>query len=82
LFYPGAAGNSEALLNQAKIDSIEVSETQVIQEVDRWVNYAINQVGSKEKLEEYFNNMKLSQIKEERKERFVNNRSFSKCNKS
>ncbi|HBL73543.1 MAG TPA: peptidylprolyl isomerase [Bacteroidales bacterium] len=54
-------------LNQAKIDSIEVNEAQVIQEVDRWVNYAINQIGSKEKLEEYFN-MKISQIKEERKE--------------
>ncbi|MCD8193464.1 MAG: peptidylprolyl isomerase [Tannerellaceae bacterium] len=54
-------------LNQAKIDSIEVSESQIIQEVDRWINNAINQIGSREKLEEYFNK-KLSQIKEERKE--------------
>ncbi len=54
-------------LNQAKIDSIEANESQVIQEADRWVNFAINQIGSKEKLEEYFN-MKVSQIKEERKE--------------
>ncbi len=54
-------------LNQAKIDSIDVSENQVIQEADRWVNYVINQLGSKEKAEEYFNK-KLSQLKEERKD--------------
>ena len=52
-------------LNQAKIDSIEVNENQVIQEAERWVEYAMNQIGSKEKLEEYFNK-KISQIKEER----------------
>ena len=28
-------------LNQAKIDSVEVSENQVIQETDRWINFAI-----------------------------------------
>ena len=54
-------------LNQAKIDSVEVNESQVIQEADRWVNYAINQSGSREKLEEYFNK-KISEIREERKE--------------
>ena len=54
-------------LNQAKIDSVEVSENQVIQETDRWINFAINQMGSKEKLEEYFGK-KISQLKDERKE--------------
>ena len=54
-------------LNQAKIDSIEVSENQVIQEVDRWMNFAVNQIGSREKMEEYFGK-KYSQIKEERKD--------------
>lgn len=54
-------------LNQAKIDSIDVSEAQIIQEADRWINYVINQLGSKEKTEEYFNK-KISQIKDERKE--------------
>ena len=49
-------------LNQAKIDSVEVSENQVIQETDRWINFAINQMGSKEKLEEYFGK-KISQLK-------------------
>lgn len=54
-------------LNQAKIDSVEVNESQVIQSVDQWVNYVMNHVGTKEKMEEYFGK-KLSQIKEERKE--------------
>lgn len=54
-------------LNQAKLDSVEVNESQVIQTVDRWINFAINQIGTKEKLEEYFNK-KVSQIREERKE--------------
>ncbi|MDD2436329.1 MAG: peptidylprolyl isomerase [Massilibacteroides sp.] len=67
-FIPEQMAIQKLYLNQAKIDSIEVSETQIIQEVDRWINYAINQIGSKEKLEEYFN-MKLSQIKDERKEK-------------
>lgn len=54
-------------LNQAKIDSIDVNENQVIQSVDQWMNFAINQIGSREKLEEYFGK-KYSQIKDERKE--------------
>ena len=54
-------------LHQAKIDSIEVNENQVIQQVEQWMNWATNQIGSKEKMEEYFNK-KSSQIKEERKE--------------
>ncbi|MCC8132309.1 MAG: peptidylprolyl isomerase [Tannerellaceae bacterium] len=54
-------------LNQAKIDSVEVSETQIIQEVERWMNYVTNQIGSREKVEEYFNK-KYSQIREERKD--------------
>ena len=54
-------------LNQAKIDSITVNENQVIQSVDQWMNMAVNQIGSREKLEEYFGK-KFSQIKDERKE--------------
>jgi peptidyl-prolyl cis-trans isomerase SurA len=53
-------------LNQAKLDSIDVEEGQIIRSVDQWVNGAINQIGSREKLEEYFNK-KLSQIKDDRK---------------
>lgn len=54
-------------LNQAKLDSIDVNENQVIQSVDQWMNFAVNQIGSKEKLEEYFGK-KYSQIKDERKD--------------
>ena len=51
-------------LNQAKIDSIEANETQVNRMVEMWIQNAISQLGSKEKLEEYFNK-KISQIREE-----------------
>ncbi len=54
-------------LNQAKIDSIEANETQVLQQVDYMMNNMVNSIGSREKLEEYFGK-KFSQIKEERKE--------------
>ena len=43
-------------LHQAAIDSIEVSEQEVIGQVERRTNWQIEQVGgSKEKLEEYYN---------------------------
>lgn len=43
-------------LHQAAIDSIEVSEHEVIGQVERRTNWLIEQVGgSKEKLEEYYN---------------------------
>ncbi|MCD7938349.1 MAG: peptidylprolyl isomerase, partial [Tannerellaceae bacterium] len=54
-------------LNQAKIDSVEASETQVIQQAEAWMNYVTQQIGSREKVEEYFNK-KYSQIREERKD--------------
>lgn len=53
------------LLNQAKLDSIEVSESEVIQQVDMMVNMYVEEVGggSMEKLEEYFNKS-ATQIRE------------------
>jgi len=53
-------------LHQAALDSITANESQVLQSVEYWINYAINQVGSKEKLEEYLNKS-ISQIREERR---------------
>lgn len=64
-FIPEQMAIQKLYLNQAKIDSVEVSESQVIQSVDQWINSVIGQIGSKEKVEEYFNK-KLTQIKEER----------------
>lgn len=42
------------LLNQADIDSVTVSENQIEGELDRRMRFYINQIGSEEKLEEYF----------------------------
>jgi peptidyl-prolyl cis-trans isomerase SurA len=55
------------LLNQARLDSIEVSESSVFERVDAQVNYYISQIGSKEKLEEYFGKSTI-QIKEDMRE--------------
>lgn len=41
-------------LNQAKVDSITVSPNTVSMQVEQRINYFISQIGSKEKLEEYF----------------------------
>ena len=51
-------------LHQAKLDSVVVSESQINSSVERRINYMISQIGSKEKLEEYFNKP-LSQIRNE-----------------
>ncbi len=55
------------LLEQAKVDSIEVSENMVITHVDRQINEFINRAGSKEKLEEWLNKP-LYQIKLDQRE--------------
>ncbi len=41
-------------LHQAELDTVEVAEAMVQQEVDARMNYYITQLGSKEKVEEYF----------------------------
>jgi peptidyl-prolyl cis-trans isomerase SurA len=56
-------------LHQAKLDSIEAPESQVLQRVEAQLNYAINQVGSKETLEEYLHKS-ISAIREEWKQDF------------
>lgn len=43
------------LLNQAKIDSIEVSESSVEMQLEQRLAFFISQIGSQEELEEYFN---------------------------
>jgi peptidyl-prolyl cis-trans isomerase SurA len=42
------------LVHQAKLDSTDVSEDDVNQEVDRRLSYFISELGSKESVEEYF----------------------------
>src|SRR5665647_2980087 len=41
-------------LHQAALDSITVSESAVMNQVENQLSYVISQIGSKEKMEEYF----------------------------
>ena len=51
-------------LHQAELDSVEANESTVSHQVDMRMNYYINQIGSKEKMEEYFRKPS-SEIREE-----------------
>ncbi len=51
-------------LNQAEIDSIDVTDSDVAGQVDQQINYWINMVGSREKLEEY-KKQSISQMRSE-----------------
>ncbi len=51
-------------LHQAELDSIEVSDNTVSHQVEMRINYYISQIGSQEKMEEYFRKS-LSEIREE-----------------
>ena len=42
-------------LHQAEMDTVEVSEGMVMQQVEGQINFLVNQLGSKEKVEQYFN---------------------------
>ena len=54
-------------LNQAIIDSIEVTEQEVINAVEEEINQRVAQIGSREKMEEYFN-MSSTKMREELRE--------------
>ncbi len=54
-------------LHQAAIDSIDVTEQEALNELESEINMRINQIGSREKLEEYFGKT-LTQIREELRE--------------
>ena len=59
-------------LHQAELDSIAVSEQEVLGQLERQVNWYIDQIGSKEKMEEYFNKTS-TQIREMLRETIRNN---------
>jgi len=46
--------NAKLMVNQAKLDSVEVNDTEINGEMERRLNMFINQIGSEEKLEEYY----------------------------
>lgn len=58
-------------LHQAAIDSISVPEAEVSQGVEEQINYWINLIGSREKLEEY-RKMSINQIREQMHDDFRN----------
>lgn len=58
-------------LHQAAIDSIEVSESDILTGVEQQLNYMINMAGSREKLEEY-RNQSLAQMREQLRDDFKN----------
>ncbi|MEG1643086.1 MAG: peptidylprolyl isomerase [Bacteroidales bacterium] len=62
-FIPEQMAVQKLFLHQAGIDSISVSDAQVMQNVDMRVNYFIDNIGTKEKVEEYFNKP-LPELKE------------------
>ena len=66
-FIPEQLALQKLYLDQAKIDSVFADQKTVSTQVDMRVNYLISQIGSKEKLEEYFNKS-LNELKEELRE--------------
>ena len=50
-------------MDQARIDSIEVQQSAISSEVENRINFFIANLGSKEKVEEYFN-MPMPQLRE------------------
>jgi peptidyl-prolyl cis-trans isomerase SurA len=60
------------LLNQAELDSVEVSDAQVESELDRRLRYYISMMGSQEKFEEFYK-MSVVDFKEEFREQVREN---------
>lgn len=58
-------------INQAAIDSIEVSESEISQGIDQQINAWVQMIGSREKLEEY-RKQSISQIKASLHDEFKN----------
>ena len=63
-YIPEQLAIQKLFLHQAELDSIEVSESSVSHQVDMRMDYYISQIGSKEKMEEYFRKP-ASEIREE-----------------
>ena len=63
-YIPEQMAVQKLFLHQAELDSVEANESSVSHQVDMRLNYYINQIGSKEKMEEYFRKTS-SEIREE-----------------
>ena len=64
-------------LHQAAIDSIQVSESEVMSGIDEQINYWINMIGSREKLEEY-RKQSVSQMRQQMHDDFKNRQLIQK----
>ena len=64
-------------LHQAEIDSVMVTEQEIVSELDMRVNWLMDQIGSKEKLEEYYNKT-MTQIREMIRENIRNEQTVRK----
>ncbi len=70
-FIPEQIAVQKLFLHQAELDSIYPNESQVSTQVDMRINYYISQIGSQEKMEEYFRKS-LSEMKEDMAEMIRN----------
>lgn len=64
-------------LHQAAIDSIEVTESEVLNSIDEQINYWIQLIGSKEKLEEY-RKQTVTQMRQQMHDDFKNRQLIQK----
>ena len=64
-------------LHQAAIDSIEVTESEISQDIEQQINYWIQLIGSKEKLEEY-RKQTVTQMRQQMHDDFKNNKLIQK----
>lgn len=71
----------QLFLHQAALDSIVVEDSEVMRMVEAQMSNVIQQIGSKEKMEEYFN-MNSSQIREMYREQVYNMRMMEKMKES
>ena len=62
--------SQKLLLNQAEVDSIEVTEVEIELQLDQRLKFFINQVGSEENLIQYFNKSIL-EIKEDLRDAII-----------
>lgn len=63
-------------LHQAAIDSLEVTESEITQGVDEQINYWIQMIGSREKLEEY-RKQTITEMRQAMRDDYKNNRLIS-----
>jgi len=64
-------------LHQAAIDSVEVSESEVMQGIDDQINYWVSMIGSREKLEEY-RKQSITQMRQQMHDDFKNRQLIQK----